>query len=74
MEGTVITDASPWAYYHKHMLSIAPELRAVYTARLAPLHLPDVTVLLTATGREIARRRSAVERDAMDAFAGIALT
>ena len=74
MEGTVITDASPWAYYHKHMLSIAPELRAVYTARLAPLHLPNVTVLLTATGPEIACCRSAVERDAMDAFAGIALT
>ena len=23
-EGTVVTDASPWAYLHKHMLMIGP--------------------------------------------------
>ena len=74
MEGTVITDVLPWVYFYKHMLNIAPELRTVYTARLAPLHLPDVTVLLTATGREVARRQGVVVREELDAAACVALT
>ena len=74
MEGMVITDILPWVYFYKHILNIVPKLRTVYTARLAPLHLPDVNVLLTATGREVACRQGVVVCEELDAGACVALT
>ena len=71
--GTNITNLSPWIYFHKHMLSIATELHAMYTTCLVSLHLPDVTVLLTVAGREVARQSGAVSHKDMDAAANIAL-
>ena len=73
-EGTIVTDASPWAYYFKHSLLIPPVDRAAYLAELAALRLPDLTVVLTCSGREVGRRGSPLTGTTVDTVAITALT
>ena len=72
--GNVVTDASPWAYYFKHSLLIPPVDRAAYLAELAALRLPDLTVVLTCSGREVGRRGSPITGTTVDTVAITALT
>ena len=73
-EGTIVTDASPWAYYFKHSLLIPPADRAAYLAKLAALRLPDLTVVLTCSGREVGRQASPLTGTTVDTVAITALT
>ena len=73
-EGTIVTDASPWAYYHKYLLRIAPEARATHSATLATLHLPDLHLVLLTSGRETGRRGAALAGVTVDDGACVALT
>ena len=73
-EGTVVTDASPWAYYFKHYLLIPPADRAAYLAELAALCLPDLTVVLTCSGWEVGRQGSPLTGTTIETIAITALT
>ena len=72
--GTVVTDAAPWPYFRKYLLHIAPQERTVYAAELAQLYLPDLTIVLLSSGREVGRCGTALSGMDVEALAPIALT
>ena len=54
---TALVESHPWGYLAKVGHNLDKPTRTHLMAQLAILKLPDVTVVLTTTGREIARRQ-----------------
>ena len=69
-----MTDASPWAYFFKYLLCIAPDERSALQAVLATLHLPDLQLVLLSSGREIGRRGAPLNGTTIEDMAMNALT
>lgn len=52
----ILVEDSPWAYLAKHGASLAPEDRHARYAQLAPLTLPDLTLVFHTSGRQVGLR------------------
>ena len=52
----LLIEDSPWAYLCRHAVHMAPEIREVCHQVLAPLKLPDFTIIFSTSGVEIGRR------------------
>ena len=52
----LLIEDSPWAYLCRHTVHIAPEIRDRCHSTLAPLKLPDFTIIFSTSGIEIGRR------------------
>ena len=74
IKGTTVMDASPWAYFYKYLLRIAPDQRSSLQAVLATLHLPDLQLVLLSSGREIGRHGAPLNGTTIEAVAMNALT
>ena len=74
VRGTVVTDASPWAYFYKYLLHIAPEECSALQAVLATLRLPDLQLVLLSSGGKIRRRGVPLAGMTIEAIAMNALT
>ena len=74
IKGTTVTDASPWAYFYKYLLRIAPDKHSALQAVLATLHLPDLQLVLLSSGREIGRHGAPLNGTTIEAVAIDALT
>lgn len=57
----LLIEDSPWAYLCRHAVHVPPETREQCHKVLAPLKLPDFTVILTTSGVEIGRRHRSWE-------------
>ena len=69
-----MTDASPWAYFYKYLLRVAPDERSALQVVLATLSLPDLQLVLLSSGREIGRRGAPLNGTTIEAVAMNALT
>ena len=73
LSGTVLTDASPWAYLRKFSASLPAHVTAPLESSLAHLALPSLHVLLVTSGREIGRRGSPLSGESVETIASRAL-
>ena len=64
-----MTDASPWAYFYKYLLRVAPDERSALQVVLATLSLPDLQLVLLSSGREIRRRGAPLNGTTIEAVA-----
>ena len=55
-------------------MQIDPKNRTVFAAELAKLYLPDMTIVLLSSGREVGRRGTALAGLDVEALAPVALT
>jgi hypothetical protein len=52
----LIVEDSPWAYLCRHAVHVAANVRERCQAILAPLKLPEFTIVMTTSGIEVGRR------------------